>query len=194
MPDRPHDGDSPRLAALLDLLATERLPRTGWLQAGMTQVESIASHAHGVASLALALGGDVDPPLDVDRAVALCVVHDAAEALLSDLPRSATELLPAGAKADAETAAARRLLAPLAPEAAARHAEFAEQSTREARFAKVCDRLHLGLRLLAYGRSGVRGLGRFAGVLASLDCSEFEPAERLRRELVAAVEASGALQ
>jgi len=180
-------GDSPQLASLLALGGLARLPRTGWLQAGLYEAESVAAHAHGVATLVLALAGEVEPALDVDRAVTLAVVHDAPEALLGDLPRTAQELLPPGAKAAAEAEAAARLLGAFAPAAHARFVEFGEGASREARFVRVCDRLHLGLELLARGRSGARGLGRFAGVLAGLQCAEFAPAERLRLELIAAL-------
>lgn len=184
--------DSPALAALLETLALERLPRTGWLQAGLSDVESIAAHAHGVATLALALGPEVEPALDLDRAVTLCVVHDLPEARLGDLPRSATELLPAGAKRAAEAAAGAALLAPFGAPARERLAEFLDGTTREARFAKVCDRLHLGLRLLGYARSGARGLERFRAAVEELHCEDFEPAARLRDELVSAIAATGA--
>ena len=181
-------GDSPALAALLEFLALERLPRTGWLQAGLPSAESIAAHAHGVASLALALGSRVEPALDLDRAVSLCVAHDLPEARLGDLPRSATELLPAGAKRAAERAAADALLGPFGAEARARLDEYLDGATREARFAALCDRLHLALRLLAYARAGARGLGRFRAGVEALDCAEFEPAARLHAELVRAIE------
>jgi len=194
-PDRsPGDaaGDSPALAALLEFLALERLPRTGWLQAGLPAAESIAAHSQGVATLALTLGAAVEPPLDLDRAVSLAVAHDLPEARLGDLPRRATELLPAGAKRAAERAAADALLGPFAPAARARLDEYLEGATREARFVALCDRLHLALRLLGYARSGARGLGRFRAGVEALDCGEFAPAARLHGELVRALAATEA--
>lgn len=185
-------ADSPALAALLELLALERLPRTGWLQAGLPRAESIAAHAHGVATLALTLAGSVEPPLDLDRAVALCVVHDLPEARLGDLPRTAVELLPAGAKRAAEEAAGDALLAPFAPAARERLTEFQRGASREARFAKLCDRLHLALRLLGYARAGARGLERFRPGVVELDCGEFGALASLRDELVRAIDATGA--
>ena len=201
IPDEPHGSgrehtcdDSPQLAALLELAALARLPRTGWLQAGRPTAESIAAHSHGVAVLVLALAGEVEPPLDVDRAVALAVVHDAPEALIGDLPKSASELLPPGAKAAAEAEAGARLLGVFAPAAHARLVEFAKGASREARFVKVCDRLQLGVELVALARGGARGLGRFEGVLAGLVCGDFAPAERMRVELLDAARRAGAFE
>jgi putative hydrolase of HD superfamily len=178
----------PHLDALLPLLALERLPRTGWLLAGVPSPESVAAHSLGTALVVLALGPRVAPALDVDRAAALAVVHDAPEALLTDLPKSAAECLPSGAKAEGERRAAQRVLAPLSDLALARFAEFQAQATREARFARLCDQLHLGLRWIGYRREGARNLGEFRAGLERLDCAEFAPCAELRAEILGAAE------
>jgi len=177
---------APPLDALLALLALDRLPRTGWLLAGVPAPESIAAHALGTALLALALGPRVAPALDVDRAAALAVLHDAPEALLTDLPRSAVECLPEGAKAEGERRAAQRLLAPLSELALTRFQEYQAGATREARFVHLCDKLHLGLRWLAYRRAGHGTLEEFRGSLERLECAEFAPCAELQRALLAA--------
>ena len=178
------------LDALLDLLALDRLPRTGWLLAGIDRPETVAAHGLGTALVALALGPKVDPPLDVDRAVALAVVHDAPEAWLSDVPRAGSRHLPPGAKRAAEAGIADELLGALSPLARERFGEYQAAESREARFAGLCDKLHLGLRLVGYARSGVRGLEDFREGLERLDCSEFPPCENLRRALGAAADAA----
>lgn len=177
--------DSPLLEALLALQCLQDLPRTGWIQRGIRQPESIAGHVLGTCELVLALGPRVEPALDTERALALALVHDAPEALLGDLPRTAAELLPEGAKRTAEERAARRLLAPLSGLALERFEEHARGATREARFVRVCDRLQLGLRLLGYRRAGQAGLEEFEAALRALDCGEFEPARALQAELLA---------
>lgn len=176
---------SPLLEALLALQCLQDLPRTGWIQRGIAEPESIAGHVLGTCELVLALGPRVDPPLDTERALALALVHDAPEALLGDLPRTASELLPEGAKRTAEQRAARHLLGPLSDLALARFEEQFAGATREARFVRVCDRLQLGLRLLGYRRAGRAGLQEFEASLRELDCAEFAPARALQAELVA---------
>jgi len=175
------------LDALLELLALDRLPRTGWILAGIDAPESIAGHSLGAALIALALAPRVEPPLDVDRAVVLCAVHDVPEARLGDVPRSGSGYLPDGAKAEAESAIADDLLGALSAEAATRYAEYAAGASREARFAKLCDKLHLGLRLLGYARAGARGLDEFRPGLVELDCAEFPPCAELRDALIDAL-------
>jgi len=175
------------LDALLDLLALDRLPRTGWILAGVPAPESVAAHSLGAALIALALAPAVAPGLDVDRAVALCAVHDAPEAWLGDVPRRGADRLPAGAKRAAESAVAGELLGALSGTALERFEEYQAGKTREARFARLCDKLHLGLRLCGYVRSGQRGLDDFAAGLSALDCAEFPPCAELQRELLVAL-------
>jgi putative hydrolases of HD superfamily len=179
----------PLLETLLALGTLEHLPRTGWLQRGIVPAEPVAAHILGCAYVTLALAARVEPPLDVERCATLALVHDAPEALIGDLPRSATRLLPAGAKATAEARSAQELLAPLSSHALAAWDEYQAAGTREARLVRLADRLHLGLRLLAYLRSGRRGLGEFVDGLQALDAGEFLPAEELRRSLLTAIEA-----
>ena len=178
----------PHLAALTPLLALERLPRTGWLLAGVAAPESVAAHSLGTALVVLALGPALEPPLDLDRAVSLAVVHDAPEALLTDLPRAAAECLPNGAKAEAERRAAERVLAPLSAAAHERFREFQAGETRTARFVRLCDKLHLGVRWLGYRREGARALAGFRAGLERLACEEFAPCAELRAEILAAAD------
>jgi putative hydrolase of HD superfamily len=175
------------LSALLTLQALEGLPRTGWIQRGISEPESIADHVLGTCYVVLALGARIAPPIDVERALALVLVHDAPEALIGDLPRTAAALLPAGAKAAAEERAAGEILPQISGFAHERFLEYRAGATREARFARVCDRLQLGVKLAAYHRSGRRGLEEFAATIAALDCSEFPPAVELQREILSAV-------
>ena len=173
------------LDSLLQLQALEHLPRTGWCQHGISSPESVAAHSLGVAQVVLALLPEVEPQLDLGRALAMAVVHDAPEALLGDFPRDASRLLPEGAKAQAEQRAAEELLAGVSLEA---FREYQAAETREARFVRLCDKLQLGLRLLGYRRSGQRGLEDFELGIRDLDASEFIPTELLRVELVRTLE------
>ncbi|TAJ21302.1 MAG: HD domain-containing protein [Planctomycetota bacterium] len=179
------------LSALLALQPLERMPRTGWIQAGMPWIETVAAHSHSTALLVLALGARVEPALDVDHACRLAVLHDVPEALLGDIPRSASELLPSGAKREAERRAAELLLAPFGAGLERACGELAEQRTREARFTRACDRLQLGLRLLGYLRGGARVDRQFRDWIAAQELTEFAPCVELQRELVSAIDRIG---
>jgi putative hydrolase of HD superfamily len=175
------------LTPLLRLLSLDRLPRTGWVLRGVPQPESIAGHVLGCAHVALALAPRVAPALDLGRVLAMLLVHDAPEALSGDIPRKAGGALPAGAKAAMEGTLARELVEPLGGVAMSAWSEYLAGETREARFARLCDRLQLGVRLVGYERAGARGLEEFRAGLEALECGEFAPAEELRREILAAL-------
>jgi len=176
------------LDALLELLALDRLPRTGWLQVGVPAPESVGAHSQSVALVALALAPRVEPALSTDRAMALALVHDTPEAWLGDIPRRGAGLLPPGAKAQAETEAASQLLRPLSPAALERWEEYQQAETREARFARLCDRLAMGVRALGYAQAGFRRLDGFRSSLGELDCAEFPPCAELQASILAALD------
>jgi putative hydrolase of HD superfamily len=178
--------DGELLAALLALQPLNDLPRTGWLLCGIHAPESVGDHTLSTAFVVLALAPRVEPAMDLGRALSLALLHDVPEAITGDLPRSASRLLPKGAKSAMEEGAAKELLPPLSPTALALWREYAAGSSREARFVRVCDRLQLGLRLVAYVRAGRRGLDEFRATVAGLDASEFAAAAALQAEILAA--------
>lgn len=187
-------GQSPAglLESLRRLTALEHLPRTGWCQRSVPSPESIADHVLGTAFLALGLAPKVEPALDVDRTVALALIHDAPEALVGDLPLSGSKHFPAGAKRAAEEGAAKELLPSLSGEAYARWTEYQAQETKEARLAKLCDKLHLGARLVEVQERAPAAVPEFMRGLRTLDCSEFLPALEFQRVLLDRLESRGA--
>jgi putative hydrolase of HD superfamily len=179
------------LDALLQLQVLDQLPRTGWIQHRVPAPETIGAHAFGTAMVVLALAPAVSPPVETDRAAVLALLHDAGEALTGDIPRSARDLFPPGAKSAAERTAIERLLGPISMLAEERALEALAKESREARFVALCDALQLGVRLVGYVRSGVRGLDDFRAGLERLDCSEFEPCVAFQRELMSALDEAG---
>ena len=144
------------------VLSLKLLPRTGWLQRGVAQVESIAEHTFGVASLALFVS-DLEPDLDRGRVLAIALLHDLAEALIGDLPASARRLIGADVKQQAEHKALREMLdgLPQAAEYLALWSEYAQMGSPEARLVKALDRVEMLMQALAYERAGSRMMGEF---------------------------------
>jgi putative hydrolase of HD superfamily len=144
------------------ILALKLLPRTGWLQRGVSGAESVAEHTFGVAALAL-LVGDTIPDIDRARVLTIALLHDMAEATLGDLSASATRLLGKDAKHDAERRALQSLFAdqPAHDDYLALWAEYAAGGSREARLVKALDRIEMLAQALAYERNGSRALAEF---------------------------------
>src|SRR5262245_32686247 len=117
--------------------ALKMLPRLGWLQRGVAGAESVADHTFGVAMLALLVGDRVETSssnlthpgakageeprgakIERGKLLAIALIHDLAEALLSDLPASARRLIGADAKRAAERRAIEELFGGLPNHAA----------------------------------------------------------------------------
>ena len=172
------------LRSLARIAALDQLPRTGWIQGGIAQPESIAGHLVNTAFLAAALAPRVDPPLPIERVVLLALMHDAPEALTGDLPHAAAGYLPKGAKRAMEAGAARELFAPLGDDLQEAFDELQGGTSRAARFVHAVDKLALGVRLLLYRHSGQGGLESFERGLANHRFEEFDALEALRRSLL----------
>jgi putative hydrolase of HD superfamily len=157
------DQDNETMLALhRRLLTLKLLPRTGWLQRGMHMVESIAEHTFGVATLALIIG-DMIPDVDRGRLLAIALLHDMAEALIGDLPVTASNLFGSEAKHKAERLAMIDLFGelPQIDEYLELWDEYTNRSSREARLVKQLDRLEMLLQALAYEQAGHRGMAEF---------------------------------
>jgi len=158
-----HDQTPQALLQLYTQVATLKLlPRTGWLQRGVANPESIAEHTFGVAALALLIG-DTVAGLDRGKLLAIALLHDMAEALLSDLPASARRFIGVERKHEAERRALEEMLARLESreEYVALWAEYAQGSSAEARLVKALDRIEMLAQALAYERAGNRAMAEF---------------------------------
>ncbi len=169
------------LDLLLEAQVLDRVPRSGFFLRGVPEPESVAEHSWHVVFLVWTLGSQED--LDLGRALQLALVHDLGEARIGDLPQTVVRYFDAGAKARAEQAAVDEMLAPLPQKSRDLYREYAARSSREARFVKVCDKLQLMIKVLAYQQWGAGGLDEFWHNPANFADSEFESANRLTREL-----------
>jgi putative hydrolase of HD superfamily len=160
------------MLALLQAGATlKRLPRTGWLMAGVAQPESVADHSWATALLALTLAAAVNrepaahglaAPLDVGRVAQIAVVHDLAESVVTDLPRRATQYLGKDVKHQAEARALAQLTSDLPiTDFVALWNEYSQLATPEGRLVHDADKLEMVHQALVYERAGNRNLGEF---------------------------------
>ncbi len=172
MPTRSNPALEPLLHIFRQSNALKRLPRTGWLLAGVPQAESLADHTCAVALytlfLAEAINQDLEAqglqgPLDIHRAVSLALIHDLAESVLTDLPKRAGQLLGPEVKHAAESRAITHLLADLpgGPELTALWHEYDAAASPEARLVKDVDRLEMVYQAVCYAQAGHRDLHEF---------------------------------
>lgn len=150
----------------------KRLPRTGWLFAGVAQPESVADHSWATALLALALAtcinsdlaaNGLSKPLDVGLVVQIAVVHDLAESVVTDLPLRATQLLGKDVKHNAEATALEQLThdLPSSADFISLWREYSELASPEGRLVRDADKLEMVHQALAYEQAGNQNLGEF---------------------------------
>ena len=171
------------LDLLLEAQVLDRVPRSGYFLRGVPEPESVAEHSWHVVFLVWTLGAQ-EENLDLGKALQLALLHDIAEARIGDLPQTVARYFDQGAKARAEQAVVDEMLAPVAEKQRALYEEYSARSSREARFVKVCDKLQLMIKVLAYQQWGAGGLGEFWDNPANFVESEFETTNRLTRELL----------
>ena len=170
--------------ALDSLQDLDRIPRLGYLTRGVADPESVAEHSYHVAFLVWALGPSV-PGLDLARAVGLALLHDVGELATGDIPRTAADLFPLGAKKAAERRAAERLLAPLGEDVLEAVAEALGGDTLEARFVKACDVLQLRIKAAHYLAQGAPAVADLADGEEPSAAEEFPAVARLAEALSA---------
>ena len=127
---------------LLDILhVAERLKdTTRHCTSSKGKPESVAEHSWRLSLMALLLRGEF-PTLDIDRVVAMCLIHDLGECFTGDIPA----FLKTETDRETEDDLLRRWVASLpegvSAELAALYAEMDAQETDEARLYKALDKL-----------------------------------------------------
>ena len=171
-----------RLDQLEDLLQAglrlKGVKRTGWMEAGLPDPESVADHSYGVSLTTMVLSDTLG--LDTLRALRMALLHDLAESLTGDIPRPAKG---AGDEAREDEAMAEllgRLPETLRGLYQESWEEYRSQTTWEARLVEAADKLELAIQAEIYA-------GRHPG-------APLESFRRERREAEQTLEELGRLK
>ncbi|MCD6235819.1 MAG: HD domain-containing protein [Thaumarchaeota archaeon] len=136
------------------ILGLKRLKRTGWIQRGIPDPESVAAHSYAVALLSIILAyiRGINP---ADAAL-IALIHDLPEADTGDL----TPQMKKNAEnlSELELQAIKKLAEAVPEPAASKILEawtrYREGSDAAARLVRAVDKLEMGLQALAYIRGG----------------------------------------
>ncbi len=149
------------LEFLRDVGELKRIPRTGWVQAGIKAPESIADHSFRTALLAMILSDHKG--LDTEKVVRMSLIHDLAESKTGDLTPSQK---PEN-HSENESNALTEMLSLLPRKFGAHYMElweeYAAQKTLEARLVLNADRIELLVQALEY-EDGAVDLDHFWGI------------------------------
>ena len=151
----PEGTDHPMAGAaafLFEMGHLKNLPRAGWLFLGIPQPESVAEHSFRVGMVGMVLAA-MDGA-DVGRTAALCVMHDAHETRIGDVPSVGrayiTTAAPEAVTAH-QTAAMPDEVAKVVQELTA---EYEATDTQESRLAHDADKIETLLQAIEYQAQG----------------------------------------
>lgn len=124
-------------------------PRTGWVDSGLRNVESVSDHMYRMAVLCMMCP---DETLDKNRLVQMALSHDMAEAIVGDI--SPKMKVPKDEKFRREKAAIDEMAALVPNLSGDRFREFWEeyeaQATKEAKFLRDMDLLEMVVQAAKY--------------------------------------------
>jgi putative hydrolase of HD superfamily len=146
--------------------AVKCLRRTGWMQLGVSDAETVADHSFEAAVLALELASAIGA--NPEKAAVLALIHDLPEAVMGDIPKwtsSRVTRTDVEAAMEIESKGIAKLVS-----------EFFEGETREAEVARLCDLLSTNIQAKRYLKIGY-------------DVSRIE--EETRRQILKMLESPG---
>ncbi len=125
-------------------LELKSVTRSGWVNSGVDQPESVAAHSWGMAVLAMHLCPN---EINKQRVLEMCLVHDLPEVIVGDL----TPEDDCSTKSEDELAAMKEL----APHWVELFVEYESQESQESIFVKSLDKLDMALQAMIYREQGL---------------------------------------
>ena len=130
-----------------NILALKELKRRGWLLRGIKDCESVADHSYSAAALCLIF---CPPNLNREKVLSIAIIHDLAEPIIGDI--TPYDNVPAEAKLEKERKAMRSVTGDKG--LLKLFDEYIDQSSPEARFVLLMDKLDMCLQAKRYCSQG----------------------------------------
>jgi putative hydrolase of HD superfamily len=151
----PADEDHPLAGVatfLFEMGHLKNLPRAGWLLLGIPKPESVAEHSFRVAAVGIMLAAMEGA--DVGRTAALCLLHDAHETRIGDVPSVGRAYVTTAAPEAVTAHQTATMPDEIAKVIAELTAEYEANETTEARLAHDADKLETLLQAAEYKAQG----------------------------------------
>jgi len=163
------------LECMAELHTLTRLPRVGWIMAGVADPESVSDHCFETAIIAYILAQQLDQPVDMGKVLAMALFHETGEVRLTDLPRRSSPYVK-GFKHTAETQATEDILADVAESVLPLLEEMHELKTLEARLVEAAEELQIITAAMYYAKERNGDITEYRRDVANYDELGIHPA------------------
>ncbi|MFB6726020.1 HD family hydrolase [Kribbella sp. NPDC056345] len=157
-----------------------KIPRTGWIMAGVREPEAVSDHCYEAAMMAYVLRRYIAEPVDMGKVLTMLLFHEVGESRLTDLPRRGSVYVKQ-AKGTAESAIVRDVIGDVAPELLETLEEFHRRETIEAKLAEACEELQILFAALMYAKERNGDLTEYRLDVAKYDSYGIEIADKLAK-------------
>ncbi|MFC4591619.1 HD domain-containing protein [Sphaerisporangium corydalis] len=160
---------------MAELHALTKLPRIGWVLAGVANPESVSDHCFETAIIAYILAQQIDEPVELGKVLTMALFHEVGEVRLTDLPRRSSPYVREF-KRKAEREAAVDILGDLAGEVLPLLDELHELKTLEARLVEAAEELQIIAAAMYYAKENQGDISEYRRDVARYDALGIVPA------------------
>lgn len=130
----------------------KRLPRTGWIRAGIKDPESVAEHSYRVCLISMILSSAMEA--DLRKAMSMAILHDLAEVITGDLTPDQKKIKHEELEAQAMREALSHLPDKFREEYFEIWREYRAAETLEAVIVRDADKLEMVIQAFEYEKEG----------------------------------------
>lgn len=164
------------LDCMAELHTLTRLPRIGWILAGVPEPESVADHCFETAIIAYVLAQQLDEPVDLGKVLSMALFHEVGEVRITDLPRRSSPYVKKFKRA-AEHEAAKDILDGVAESVLPLLDEMHALETVEARLVEAAEELQIIAAAMYYAKENRGDMSEYRRDVAKYDALGVEPAK-----------------
>jgi putative hydrolase of HD superfamily len=167
------------LECMAEMHTLTRLPRIGWVMAGVRNPESVSDHCFETAIIAYILAKQIDQPVDLGKVLAMALFHETGEVRITDMPRRSAPYVKKF-KRDAEAAATEDILGGvIADSVVPLLEEMHEQKTLEARLVEAAEELQIIVAAMYYAKEQNGDIAEYRRDAARYDDLGINPARQV---------------
>jgi putative hydrolase of HD superfamily len=172
-------ADAERITeCIAELHALTKLPRIGWVLAGVQDPERVAMHCYETAVIACILSRYVTAAVDIGKVLTMALFHEVGEVRLTDLPRRAAPYVRE-AKDRAESEITQDVLRGVADDIGAIVEEFHDRKSVEARLTEAAEELQIIFAAMMYAKERNGDMSEYRRDAAKYDSYGLDIAEQV---------------